>query len=289
MAPRNRYSHCDRETSPWNHFHGAVVLLSLLQLTKPLRGITSTTPWFRYPHCGRPNPSVESLPRLRGFTILTATDQTPSWNHFHGAMVSLTSLWPTKPLYGITSTALWFHYPHCDQPNSVDSLPWRHRLTNLTAAAKHSPLELLSRRRRSTTQDFPPRNGVCSISSGRDFPSLPLFSSHSSRINRQACVLLDYAKFHPFSPNHTKGCLSSPLLALPGPNLSSRIPHPPLFFLSLASHLSTSIAPRGKFRTKDIRCTSSRVMDAIQGAAGLYCTDLLVFSHKWSPKADLCL
>ena len=261
--------------------HHGIAILTVT--AKPPLGITSTAPWFRCPLCGRPNASVESLPWRRGFTILTAADQTPPWNCFHGVAVSLSLLRPTKPLRGITSTAPWFHYPHCDRPNSVDSLPRRHRLTNLTAAAKQSPLESLSRRRGSTTQDFPPRNAVCSISGGRDFPSLPLFSSQSSRVNRQGCVLLDYAKFHPFSPNHTKGCLSSPLLALPGPNLSSRIPHPPPFsFLSLTSHLSTSNAPRGKFRTKDVRCTSSRVVDAIKGAARMYCTDLLVFSHTVS-------
>ena len=182
-----------------------MVSLSSLRPTKPLRGIASTASRFHYPHCNRPNRFVESLPRRRGFAILTAADQTPPWNLFHSIAVSLSSLRLTKPLHGITSTVSGFHYPHFDRPNSVDSLPWRHRLTNLAAAAKHSPLESLSRRRGSTTQDFPPRNGVCSIGSGRDFPSLPLFSSQSSRINRQACVLLDYAKFHPFSPNHTKG------------------------------------------------------------------------------------
>ena len=155
---------------------------------------------FHYPHCKRPNPFVKSLPRHRGFAILTVADQTPPWNRFHGVAVSLSSLRPTKPLQGITSTASGFHYPHCDRPNSVDSLPRFHRLTNLAAAAKHSPLESLSRRRGSTTQDFPPRNRVCSNCSGRDFPSLALFSSQSSHVNRQACVLLDYTKFHPFSP-----------------------------------------------------------------------------------------
>ena len=156
MAKWNRYSRCNRETSPWNHFHGAVVSLSSLQPTNPLHGITSTVPWYRYPHCGRPNRSVESLSRRHGFTILTATDQTPLWNHFQGAMVSLSTLQPTKLLQGITSTASWFYYPHCDRPNSVDSLPRRHRLMNLTAAAKLSPLESLSRRHGSTAQDVPP-------------------------------------------------------------------------------------------------------------------------------------
>ena len=162
-------------------------------------------PWFRYPHCGRPNPSVESLsrhrgftiltvtdqtpfmeslPRRRGFTILTVADQTPPWKNFYGVAVSLSSLRLPNALCGITSTASWFHYPHCDRPNSVDSVPQRNGRTILTAAAKHSPLESLSRCRGSTTQDFPPRNGVCSIRSGCDFPSLPLFSSQSSRVNR---------------------------------------------------------------------------------------------------------
>ena len=285
-APWNCYSHCDGETSPWNHFHVAVVSLFSLRTTRLLRGIASTASRFHYPHCNRPNPLVESLPQRRSFTILTAADQTAPWNRFHGVTVSLSSLRPTKPLHGITSTASGFHYPHCHRPNSVVSLPRRQRLTNLPAAAKHSPLELLARSSGSTTQDFPSRNGVYSISSGHDFPSLPLFSSQSSRVNRQACVLLDYAKFHPFSPNHIMGCLSSPLLALLGPNLRSRIPHPPgpLSFFSLASHLSTSNAPRGKFHTKDVRCTGSHVVVAIQGAAGLYCTDLLVFSHTMQPE-----
>ena len=153
---------------------------------------------------------LDSLPRRRGFTIFPAT---------------------AKPPLEITSTAPWFHYPHCDR--------------------KTPPLESLPQRRGFITQDFPPRNRVCSISSGRDFPSLP-FSTQSSRADRQACVFLDYAKFHSFPLNHTKGSLSTPLLALPGPNHSSRILHPPFPFLSFASHLSTSNAPRGKFRTKDV-------------------------------------
>ena len=110
MAPWDRYSHCDRETSPWNHFHSAMGSLSSLRPTKPLRGIASTASRFHYPHCDRPNPSSESLSRRRDFTILTATDQTP-WIHFHGATDSLISLRPPN-------TPPW-NYFH----GAVDPLP----------------------------------------------------------------------------------------------------------------------------------------------------------------------
>ena len=101
-----------RLTKPpsWNHFHGVVVSLSSLRPTKPLRGNTSTASQFHYPHCDRPIPFVESLPRRRGFTILTATDQTP-WIHFHGATDSLFSL---RPPY----TPPWNHFH-----GAVDPLP----------------------------------------------------------------------------------------------------------------------------------------------------------------------
>ena len=106
----------------------------LTPTAKPPLGITSTAPWFHYPHCNRPNPFVESLPRRRGFAILTAAEQTPPWNRFHGVAVSLSSLRPTKPLRGITSTAPWFRYPHCGRPNpSTESLPRRRGFTILTA------------------------------------------------------------------------------------------------------------------------------------------------------------
>ena len=70
-----------------------MVSLSSLRLTKPLPGITSMVSQFNYPHCDRPIPFVESLPRRCGFTILTATNQTP-WIHFHGATDSRFMLQP---------------------------------------------------------------------------------------------------------------------------------------------------------------------------------------------------
>ena len=81
------------KTPPWNDFHGVEVSLSSLQPTKSLRGITSTASRFHYLHCGRPNPFVESLPQRHGFTILTATDQTP-WVHLHSTTHWLFSLQP---------------------------------------------------------------------------------------------------------------------------------------------------------------------------------------------------
>ena len=125
--------HCEnKKTYKVSPRHRGIAILTAT--AKPPLGITCTAPWFRFPHCGRPDPSVESLPRRRGFTILTGTDQTPSWNQFHGAVVSLSSLRPTKLLRGIASTASRFRYPHCGRPNpSTESLPRRRGFTILTA------------------------------------------------------------------------------------------------------------------------------------------------------------
>ena len=38
-------------------------------------------------------------------------------------------------------------------------------------------------------------------------------------------MLLDYAKFHPFPPNHTRGCFSTPLLAIYVQCSSRKVPH----------------------------------------------------------------
>ena len=125
--------HCENKTtSKVAPRHRGIAILTAT--AKPPLGITSTAPWFRYPHCGRPDPFVESLPRRRDFTILTATNQTPFWNHFHDAVVWLSSLWPTKPIRGITSPASRFRYPHCGRPNpSMESLPQCRGFTILTA------------------------------------------------------------------------------------------------------------------------------------------------------------
>ena len=118
------------QTPLWNRFHGVAVSLSSLRPTKPLRGINSTAPWFRYPHCGRPNPFTESLPRRRGFTILTATDQTP-WIHFHGTTDSLISLRPPN-------TPSWNHFHGAMDPLPRIFLP-ETEIVRLAVAATFPP------------------------------------------------------------------------------------------------------------------------------------------------------
>ena len=59
--------------------------------------------------------------RTAAVRTVVNTNQIPPWNYFHGVAVSLSSLRPTKPLRGITSTVSWFHYLHCNRPT-----PWIH-------------------------------------------------------------------------------------------------------------------------------------------------------------------